>query len=229
MTNETFKLLVLALPGIICFFLSQKVIGKSKRTATNTILLVFLYSMLSYLLLSIFHSIYNCIFNGKFESDVISNFLSPDKDISVLILFFTSLSGLVLAYLLSYLNHFNIANRFGQKINATKRFGDEDVWHYFHNSAIGPQNDWFMVRDLKADLSYYCNITVWSDSGGVRELILHDVSVYTNSTAEHMYDAQDLYVCRNRDDIMIEIPPPNAETIEEYRIKTNEPKEVKSE
>lgn len=225
MTEQTFKLLILGLPGIICYFLCQKIIGKPKRTATNTVLLVFLYSILAYTLLSLFHSLYNYFTGIGFESDIINTVLDTNQEISVLLLLAAALSGVILTYLLSYLNHFNIANRFGQWINATKRFGDEDVWHYFHNSSIGQKHDWFIVRDLKADLSYYCNITAWSDSGENRELILYDVSVFSNSTAEHYYDTQHMYLSRMIDDLIIEIPPSNAENIENYKLCTKQKEE----
>ena len=225
MTQETFKILVLGLPGIVCYFLCQKIIGKTKCTVINTIFLVFLYSVLAYTLLGLFHSLYNLIFGNGFESNIIDTVLDASTDIPVWILLAATVSGVILTYLLSYLNHYNIANPFGQWIKATKRFGDEDVWHYFHNSSIGQNHDWFIVRDLKANLSYYCSIAAWSDSGKNRELVLYDVSVFSNSTSEHYYDTQHMYLSRNIDDLIIEIPPANAEDIDDYSLDTNKKEE----
>ncbi len=220
MTSETFKFLVLGLPGIICYFLCQKLIGKPKRTTINTILLIFLYSILSYLLLSIFHAQVNCIAGNGFNSDIIDVFTDGQKNITAVILVFASLSGVILAYLLSYLNHKTIVNRIGWKLKATRRFGDVDVWHYFHNSEFWKTEDWVFIRDLKANLTYYCSITVWSDSGELRELVLNDVSVYTSDTGEHLYDTQHMYLSRNSDDLVIEIPPADAETIDIYKLSS---------
>lgn len=129
----------------------------------------------------------------------------------------------MLSYLLSYCTHYNIANRLGQKIRATNRYGDEDVWHFFQNAPDDQKNHgWVIVRDLKADLAYVCFISTWSDSGTEREVVLSDVSVYSNTTGDYLYDAKHIYLSRNRDDLMIEVPPAHAEGINGYLLQPDD-------
>ncbi len=219
MTELTFTLLVIGMPGIICYFLTKKLIGRGQRTPIETVFLVFLYSVLSYSLLAFAEGAMSTFVGRGFKSDAIGIFLRKEPDIRVGTLLKGVGAGVALAYLLSYCVHFNLVNLIGQKAKATKRYGDEDVWRYFHNARDREKNyGWVMVRDLRANLVYHCYISTWSDSGTDRELILSDVSVFTNDTAEYLYDAKHIYLARRRDDLMIEVPPENASELAEYRV-----------
>lgn len=227
MNEFTVTLLVLGLPGIVCYFLCHKLIGKPQRSTMESILLVFVYSVLSYTIVSCVDAACNAGFGLGFQSDIASVFLKSNATVSPVLLIRSVCAGILLAYILSYLVHNNVPNRVGQKINATKRYGDEDVWHYFHNAPDSEKNDgWVMVRDLKADLAYHCYISTWSDTGLDRELVLSDASVFSNSTGEYLYDARHIYLSRNKDALMIEVPPANATDSEQYKGK-QETKETK--
>jgi len=238
MTETTVKLLILGLPGIICYFLCHKLIGKPQRPVIEIVLLVFLYSILSYSLVFLSSPLTNYAFN--LESDIIivtfldlnqkkpikidqdqktpagsfhkqNNEYEPENSKNLFFIFHAIFCGILLSYFLSYLKYYNVANIIGRTVKATERYGDEDVWEYFQKLPDSQKNNgWLIVRDLKTDLSYICQISTWSDSGLERELILYDASVYNNSTGEHLYDAQNIYLSRNKDDITIEVPIANA-------------------
>jgi hypothetical protein len=97
-------------------------------------------------------------------------------------------------------------NRIGQVIRATNRAGDEDVWHFFHNSSTEPwSSEWIIVRDHKVGLQYFGAVSHWSESGEDRELLLMQVSVFRNSDGTKLYDCDHMYICRNKDDLTMEI------------------------
>ncbi len=222
MTEFTVKLLILGLPGIICYFLWQKLIGRREKTTVEVILYVFVYTILAYMLVYAYESLVYFAVGGQFDSQAKTILLGEDWEVTPQLMLRAICAGVVLAYLLAYCVRYNIANRLGQRIRATQRYGDEDVWHYFHNAPQDQKNEgWVMVRDLKTDLTYHCYISVWSESGMDRELVLSDVSVYSSSTAEYLYDAQHIYLSRARDELTIEVPPHDAEQDEAY-IKTKE-------
>lgn len=223
MTEFTFGLLVIGTPGAVCYFLCQKLIGKPKRTTLEVILLIFLFAVLGYALASFTMAAASMLLGNGFRSELLESALharlTPTLGQTVQVV----AAGVVLAYLLSYLARFNVVNLIGQKIGATRRYGDEDVWHYFHNAPDDQKNGgWIMVRDLRAGLVYYGAISTWSDSGMERELVLYDVSVYTNDGAEHLYDVAHLYVSRDRHDLTIEVPPDDAEQLDAYQIDGTE-------
>lgn len=218
MNEFTINVLVLGLPGIICEFLCRKLIGqRSQRTTIETVLRVFLFSILSYTLVCVLDATLSAAYGLGFQSGVIGVFLTNKPKVEVGLLIQAVCAGVLLAYILSYCVHYNLLNLIGQKIRATGRYGDEDVWDFFHNSRDSEKDTgWVMVRDLKADLACYCYISTWSDMGMERELVLTDASVYRNSTGEYLYEARHIYLSRNKDDIMIEVPPANAKEIPGY-------------
>ena len=227
MTEYTIKILIVGIPGIICFFLSQKLYGKRVRSNTDTILLVFLYAVLSYGIVGTVEATLNYRNQLGFVSDTFDIFLGKNQDVSLKVLIKGIVAGISLAYILSFCINYNIANRVGQFFRITKRYGDEDVWHYFHNSPDAQKNDgWLIVRDLKEQLVYYCYISTWSDSDEERELILSDVSVYSNESGDYLYSTDHIYLSRNKDDLMIEVPPLNAEESEEYKLDVKEKENV---
>jgi hypothetical protein len=91
----------------------------------------------------------------------------------------------------------------GKAIRATTRFGDEDVWDFVHRSP-DVRGGWVVVRDHKLNLYYYCWIQAFSDSGKERELLLRDVDVYDNASAEWRYKTPVMYLSRKQDELTIE-------------------------
>lgn len=218
MTAYTIKILIVGIPGIICFLLSQKLYGKKDPSTTDIILLVFLFAVLSYGIVGIIEAFINYHNQMGFTSDTFDIFLGKKQDVSLKVLIKGILAGITLAYILSYFIRYNITNRFGQLIGATKRYGDEDVWHYFHNAPDSQKDGgWVTVRDLKEGLVYQCYISTWSDSNEERELILSDVTVYSNESGDYLYSADHIYLSRNKDDIMIEVSPCKAETSDDSK------------
>ena len=217
MNEFTVTALLLGFPGIICYFLVNKLIGKGERSTLEIILLVFAYSALSYSLIALFESVASLLFDGRYTSYSIGFLLGEEFKPSAKVLFQAVLAAILLAYILAFVNTHNIANRIGQKLKSTSRYGDEDVWHFFHNAPDSEKNDgWVVVRDYKADLSIFCYISTWSDTGKERELVLSDASVYRNSTGDFLYEVRHMYLSRQRDDLMIEVPPSDAESKPAY-------------
>ncbi|MDQ3417230.1 MAG: hypothetical protein M3541_00330 [Acidobacteriota bacterium] len=118
-------------------------------------------------------------------------------------------AAIVLAYVFAYGYRYNVINRVGQRVKASNRAGDEDVWHFFHNARFhnAGSSDWIIVRDHKVDLQYFGAVSHWSESGEERELILTDVTVFRNTDGVKLYDCETMYLCRDRDGITIEINP----------------------
>lgn len=206
----TIQITFLATPGIVSFFVLRKLIGKSKKTGVEIFIEIFLLSILSYALYGFVISALSqlpClgIQNNNFSlSNVLSNKITP-QDILV-----ASLLGFLLSYLITYGNRYNVINFIGQKIRATNKYGDEDLWHFFHNAPDKAKNyGWYYVRDHKLNLIYYGAITTWSESDRERELIITEVTVYKDAedgNVVELYDAENIYICRDKYDITLEVP-----------------------
>lgn len=196
-TEFTFRIILAGIPGIITYFLLSKLIGKVGKNSIEVVLLIFLFSILSY-------AIYDFLSPSK---DIIDKLFNETNNVKYNDILWTSLIAGIISFLLSYSYRYNVLNWIGQKIKATKKYGDEDVWHYFHNAPDRQKNDgWIYIRDHKLNLLYYGYISVWSESEKNRELIITDVSVYDNLSGDFLYNANHLYISRNIDDITIEVP-----------------------
>lgn len=222
MTEFTVNILIIGIPGIIAFFLSQKLYGKRERGNIEVILLIFLYSILSYASVGTIEAFIAFRQDLGFVSDTFNIILGKNQGVTLGLLLKGVLAGIAIAYIASYIITYNIINRVGQHITATKRYGDEDVWHYFHNSPDSQKNHgWVFVRDLKEQLTYYCYISTWSDSNEERELILSDVSVFSNITGDYLYSANHIYLGRKKDNLMIEVPIIKNEKEKGLKFKEN--------
>jgi len=218
MNELTLSLIYLGLPGILGAFLVAKLTGQRQTTATSQVLAIFVFSVASYCVLALCDATANLYFNDTFKSDLVALVLAKNRNVSITLLGRAVASAIFVSYVLAYIHRHNLVNRVGQKICATNRYGDEDVWHYFHNAPENQKNaGWVFVRDLKANLAYHCYISTWSDTGMDRELVLSEVTVFTNDTSDYLYKCAHLYLCRNKDDLMIEVPIEKAEEATEYK------------
>ncbi|MBM3327201.1 MAG: hypothetical protein FJY65_09570 [Calditrichaeota bacterium] len=202
LTDLTIRLLVIGIPGIVCYFITRRLTTSERISTWESMLHIFVYSFLSYSVVSLF----------KPSVDAISLFVDTKATIDSVVLIYTLFSALILSYPLALISNKGLINKIGKKLHITKRISDKDVWLDFHNLPIDELNNgWMFVRDLKTKLVYYGYIYSFSESRDVRELILSDVSVYTNDEAEHLYEVKFLYLTRNRDELTIEVPYPTVE------------------
>lgn len=184
------RILVLALPGRIGSLFYRKLRGGRKQKDWRDLAEITLFALSSYALYGV---VLEMVIAGKSPAALEALF---DESVPVRWGEVVVASGgsIALAIVASYLHRFKLINRFGQLIGATHRYGDEDVWEFFHNSPdIG---SWVFVRDHKLDLVYYGWIESYSESEDERELLLSDVQVYRNETSEPLYFVPLMYVSR---------------------------------
>jgi hypothetical protein len=129
--------------------------------------------------------------------------------------------------LAAYSYRFKWLNKVGQKIGATTRFGDEDIWDFtFRSPAVRGQ--WVTVRDHKLKLNYFCWVQAFSDTGKDRELLLREIDVYNDETGECLYKTDVMYLSRKSDELTIEALIASPEVLGE-ELKLNGSKTAKPE
>ena len=94
----------------------------------------------------------------------------------------------------------------------TKRFGDEDIWDFFHDI---PDIEWVFVRDHSFNLNYYGWIQAYSDPNEPRELLLRDVKIYDSLTGDCLGELDAIYLSRKNHTITIEVKLPDFPKDEE--------------
>jgi hypothetical protein len=201
----TLNLIFIGTPGVVCYFVLSKLIGRVGRGGLEVVMLMFMFAMVSYVGYAYSGRVAALFGIGNVAAELVLASPSAMK-IRTVDVAGASIASVLLAYLLAYGYRHNTVNRVGQKISATNRAGDEDVWHFFHNSSNEPwSSEWIVVRDHKVGLQYFGAVSHWSESGEDRELLLIQVSVFRNSDGGKLYDCDHVYICRAKDDLTIEI------------------------
>jgi len=198
------RIILLVLPGIASSSLYRHLRGHRTRKDWEDFLEILVFSFLCYTIYGLVGYALSLLYPAD---DPLAAFraltnesVQIDKPVARAIVWALVIA-VPVAFLASYIDEYKLINRFGWFIKATKRIGDEDIWDYFNRS---PDIVWITVRDHKLDLNYYCWIEAFSDTGEERELLLREVEVYKNSTAEFLYATDVVYLSRKPDDLTID-------------------------
>jgi hypothetical protein len=201
LSNFLMRIIFLVMPGIFTSLLYRHISGKTERRDWEDYLEILVFSLIDYALYDLFALLLNKLFGLHFEYTVFREFLVEAEPVYGERILIAAAIGLFVAFGAAYFDEYKLIHKFARYSKATRRFGDEDVWDYLNRS---PDIKWVYVRDHKHDLYYYGWIQAWSDPYKERELLLREVDVFKNSTAEHLYTTDVLYLSRARDDLTIE-------------------------
>jgi hypothetical protein len=225
LTQFAFTLLILFLPGIICAWIVDRFTIHKPREQVWFILQSFVFGFVSYTayaaILNLIGIVGGCI--GAIQPSDLPAFKT--------VVFFKSLDSLefsfsgreilwvtiistILGFAISYAEKGKLLHRIVFKLQLTKKSGELDIWGYLFN-INKDELLWLTVRDHKNDLIYDGRVIAFSDDSKDAEIILRDVSVYVNTTAEPLYQTGAVYLSRNREDISIEC---RALPIEDKRV-----------
>jgi len=199
------RICILILPGLVGYK-TYKILKSSSKESKKIrnfedFLFILLFSFISYLLvffikLTVFH-----IFNYEITNSMLYAILDNNLKLDFFEIYFSLIISIIIGIISAIISNHKLVFNFLQMLKITKHFGDEDIWTYLHNSK---DTDWFAIRDYKCDLLYYGYISAFSDPGELRELIISEVDIYTNSTGEYLYSTDNIYICRNEHDLSIE-------------------------
>ncbi|MCD6670794.1 DUF6338 family protein [Vibrio cholerae] len=197
------KLLILFLPGIICAFIVDTFTNHKERTKFEFILHAYIYGLASYGIYWLVVTKFGlCLGLSSSKVVFLASLLDKEQSISFVEVFYACLVSILLGCLVTYVHTHKLHFRVMRKLGVTKKFGELDVWGYFMNS---PDVTWVTVRDLENNLMYDGWIQAFSDNSKEAELLLSDVVVYKNDSAEEMYTVDSQYLSLDRTKIVIEM------------------------
>jgi hypothetical protein len=205
------RIIFLLLPGALAASIYWKMKGRVERKDWEDFLEVIVFSLFSYAIYASLVHFINRIWNTGIEFTAFDAFFNDKVAVRWQDVVFSSFAGVVVALIAAYSYQYKIINKFGKLVGATRRFGDEDVWDFVHRSP-DVSGGWIIVRDHKLNLYYTGWIQAFSDSGKERELLLREVDVYDDATAEWRYKTPIMYLSRKQDELTIELLPPDDQT-----------------
>lgn len=196
------QLAVVFLPGIIWAQLDASYVAKLKRSDVEFFLRAFLFGLTTYAVEFLLFATLGRPFHIASLADASTKDI-VSKDVLAEVLW-ALLIGIILSVGWLYASRFKLLTRVLQKIGATKKFGDEDVWDFTFNSndiAV----EYIHFRDLENKLVYAGWVNTFSETDRVRELVLLDVIVY-DFDGQELYRTPRLYLARAPESIHIEFP-----------------------
>jgi len=194
------QLAIIFIPGIIWERMDALFAQKRRPDQFDVIRRAFIFGLVSYALT---YGVYEG-FGWEFQFVELSRdktFLSPllFREIIATSLVSTACS---IAYL--YVANRKILYALFQKVGATKRHGDEDIWDLTFNER-GASVEYVHLRDFEKGIIYTGWVIAFSDTDKIRELVLRDAVVY-NFDGQILFEAPRVYVARAMDKIDIEFP-----------------------
>lgn len=199
------QLIVIFIPGILWERIDSQY-GRSRSTQQWDILRrSFTFGLASYL---ITFGVYWVA--GFFDPSITFYFFDFKKDASFLDsaaarqIAVTSAVALVCSIGWLYQANNKVITRILQRLGATKRYGDEDIWDYMFNSGRA-EVEYLHLRDFEKKLVYCGWVESWSESERQRELVLRDVIVY-DIEGTKLFETPRVYLARKADNIDIEFP-----------------------
>lgn len=202
--NEfVFKFLLLFLPGIICSYIIDTFTNHKDRTQFQFIINSFVYGLISYCILWIAMNKLGCIFGIKPEDVNFLKFLQDkNQAISVKEILYACVCAIIFGSIMTIVHTHKLHFKLFRKLKITNKFGELDVWGYLMNSE---DVSWITVRDLEHNLMFDGWIQAFSDNSKEAEILLGDVQVYRNDTAELLYSVSSQYLSMDRSKIVIEV------------------------
>jgi hypothetical protein len=197
----------LAMPGLLATILYGKLAWRARTRAWQDLTVVLLFAVASYLTVMGVVAVAERLgvaldLHFSFEA-----FLDEDCSMPWAAVAAASCVGVVLAFAASAAHQHKVFVRLGRLLRTSRRFGDEDVWDFFHNV---PEIEWVFVRDHKLGVNYFGCVRAFSEPGAERELLLKDVQVFSDESGDLLYATDAVYLCRDRNELTIETPQRTA-------------------
>jgi hypothetical protein len=212
-TELTLRLMLLGMPGIVAYLIIGKVTTRGKGSQLDSLLFIFLLSILSYTLVSGFYLLLVAASGGKINiisplQRIISSIGSKSSTIFVWDVATATTASIIVALIWSYAWYHKVVTRLARYLKASNRYGDNGMMAAFLSSEqLQDKGEWLIVRDTSTNLFYFGHVYAWSDAGDEqRELIMLDVSVYSNDDGVLLYKTDYLYIERPKGILSIETP-----------------------
>ncbi|MCW2282577.1 hypothetical protein M2323_000338 [Rhodoblastus acidophilus] len=203
------QLAVIFLPGIIWARIDARYAAKQKPSDLEFIINAFLFGVVTYVAEFALFRAFNVPFKiANFKTAATDEIIESDILAEV---GYALIIGFVLSILWLYVQRHKLLTQLLQKIRATKKYGDEDVWDFTFNSN-DIETEFVHFRDFEHELVYAGFVNMFSETDKLRELVLLDVIVY-NFDGEEVYKSPRLYVACAPESAHIEFPYVEAGTV----------------
>lgn len=206
-SDLTLRLIVLFIPGVIAaLIVNELTVHKSWSSFQNgayIILLGFL-SHLSYHFLQLpFCWLFaRASANGGGTPFFWKSLIDKSVPIEPLELLGAALLGVIVGLIVSAFIQHKVLNRVAKFLRISDKYGDENLFSYFLNAK---DVELVYIRDRENKYTYEGFVSSFSETSGIREIVLTEVKVYDFDTSEELYAMPRIYLSLSASAV-IEVP-----------------------
>lgn len=201
----TIKIIIILIPGLISYLIYKRItVRNSKKTDFQSVINSILLGFIAYVALQIINLCLCYIGNfcGGSYVYTLEIFKSISKDsIPYDEVIYATFLGIVIAYILAYLDSNNIINRLAIKIGASSKWNDDNLYTIYLNNK---ETDWIYVRDIKNNLTYVGLVSIFAEREEQKEIVLNEVTVYSYPESIFLYNVPSIYLNFHNENIIIE-------------------------
>ena len=201
LTEYSFRLLLLFLPGIIAFIIIDNLTIHQETKTQHRIIYSLLLGFLSYLLLMIFSKPIQLLFTTLPPMQFIVSLTNKDTQINFTEIFTASIIGVCLGCTLCKAINDRCLFKLAQKLRISNKFQETDAWA---NCIATYHPVWVIIRDREQKIIYQGQLVISSDSSERDGLVLENATVYTENS-EFIYEAQVIYIPTKMENLIIEL------------------------
>jgi len=210
LTDLSVKLLLLFFPGIVCYLTVDALTVHRERKLHEIFLLSFVYGLLSYLVYAVLKAPFGITISAEtgFALDApkvafLESLTEEQVAINVAEVGIVTVLSLAIGVGVSFALNRYWFHDLARWAGITKKFGQPSVWSFALNAN---EVRWATVRDLENNLVFQGYIRAFSDVEDPAELLLTQVCVYNETTGELLYEADHMYLARDKSNLTVEFP-----------------------
>jgi hypothetical protein len=194
----TIKLIIILIPGAIASKIYQRLTTKNKFSPFELFVNSVMLGGLSYLTTSFFVDICN-------SSNTLIEFWNnlPSKKIPYKDVLLACITSVFLGIVISAIDNYKVLNKVAKFLRVTKKYGDENLFLYFLNADNVEE---VYVRDKNSGFTYHGIIDSYSENNNYHEIVLRQVMVHDYETSASLYELDKIYICKNKNELTIELP-----------------------
>ena len=201
LTEYSFRLLLLFLPGIIAFIIIDNLTIHQETKTQHRIIYSLLLGFLSYLLLMIFSKPIQLLFTTLPPMQFIVSLTNKDTQINFTEIFTASIIGVCLGCTLCKAINDRCLFKLAQELRISNKFQETDAWA---NCIATYHPVWVIIRDREQKIIYQGQLVISSDSSERDGLVLENATVYTENS-ESIYKTQVIYIPTKMENLIIEL------------------------
>jgi len=220
LSEFTFRLILLFLPGIIAFIIVDNLTIHRETKIHHWFFYSLILGFISYapwfLLINAVQSVYGVALPFQFVSSIIN----PGVSINFAEILIASMTAVILGFFITWAITKRFLFRFASFFKITNKFPEIDAWDNLINTF---DPEWITVRDFENQLSFQGKLVSTSDQNDRDGIVLKDVQVF-NKKAEFQYRVPLIYIPKKMDSLLIEVPDVperNKIQLEERKVDEN--------